>query len=81
MEVKVRWIVQCKRLSNDDYKVIDIRGTGSNHEARIQNVNNSTDIHWVYVAHLSINSTSKRLNLVNRHDEANKILNKTKHRN
>ena len=77
MEVKVRWIVQCKRLSNDDYKVIDIHGTGSNQEARIQNIN-AKDIHWVYVAHLSINSTSKRMNLANRHEEANKILSKQK---
>lgn len=79
MEIKVRWIVQCNRLSRDDYKVIDIRGTGSNHEARIQNTNNPNDIHWMYVTHLSTNSTSKRLNLANRHEEANKILSKTKH--
>lgn len=78
MEVKVRWIVQCNIFSKDDYKVIDIRGTGTNHEARIQSVNNLYDTHWVYTKHLSINKASKRLNLANRHEEANKILNKTK---
>ncbi len=77
-EIKARHIVQCKRLGSGDFKVIDIRGTGSNREARIQNVNNSKDIHWVYVSHLSVDKSSRQKNLANRYDEANKILNKKK---
>lgn len=73
-EISTRDIVTC-RGSRIKYKVIDSRGHDSGREVRIQNLDDSKDVKWVYAA---ICEKDLKSSLNNRRSEADKILNNGK---
>lgn len=78
IRLKVRDIVKCSRIGKGEFRVIDIRHTGTHsEEVRLESLDNPNlyICQWIFSVHCDTKSTLKS-RLSNRRAEVEKILNK-----